>query len=92
MHLEILAAAAPAAAAASLNPHRNLKPFISFADSAPVIFGNQLELVPALSHVLRGLVGHSLSCVELRLFLQLYMLKQAYFTHRQIQQMVNRDG
>lgn len=71
LHLEILAAAAPAAAAASLNPHRNLKPFISFADSAPVIFGNQLELVPALSHVLRGLVGHSLSCVQLRLFLQL---------------------
>lgn len=77
-HLEILAAAA-----GSLNPQRNLKPFISLADSAPVIFGNQLELVPALSHVLRGLVGHSFSCIQHRLFLQLYMLKQAYFTQRQ---------
>ena len=57
LHLEILAAAA-AAAAGSLNPHRNSKPFISLTDSAPVIFRNQLELVPALSHVLRGLVGH----------------------------------
>lgn len=78
-HLEILAAAA----AGSLIPRRNLKPFISLAGSTPVIFGNQLELVPAPSHVLRGLVGHSLSCIQLRLFLQLYMLKQAYFTHRQ---------
>lgn len=55
-HLEILAATA-----GSLNPHRNRKPFISLADSAPDIFGNQLDLVPAQSLVLRGLVGHSLS-------------------------------
>lgn len=82
-HLEILAPAAAAASAGSLNSHRNLRPFIFVAGSAPAIFWNQLELVQALSHVLRGLVGHSLSCIQLRLFSQLYMLKQAYITHRQ---------
>lgn len=81
-HLEILAPAA-ASSAGSLNSHRNLRPFIFVAGSAPAIFWNQLELVQALSHVLRGLVGHSLSCIQLRLFSQLYMLKQAYITHRQ---------
>lgn len=81
-HPEILAPAA-ASSAGSLNSHRNLRPFIFVAGSAPAIFWNQLELVQALSHVLRGLVGHSLSCIQLRLFSQLYMLKQAYITHRQ---------
>lgn len=81
-HPEILAPAA-ASSAGSLNSHRNLRPFIFVAGSAPAIFWNQLELVQAMSHVLRGLVGHSLSCIQLRLFSQLYMLKQAYITHRQ---------
>lgn len=50
-HLEILAAAA----VGRLIPRTNLNPFISLAGLASVIFGNQLELEPALSHVLRGI-------------------------------------
>lgn len=77
-HLEILVPAA-----FRFIPRRSLKPFISLAGSAPVIFSNQLELVPPLSHVLRGLVGHLLSCIRPRLFSLQYVLKQAYFSHRQ---------
>lgn len=45
-------------------PQPTQEAFISLTYSALVILGNQLELVPALSHVLRGLVGQSLSCIQ----------------------------
>lgn len=58
--------------------------------------GNQLELVPAPSHVLRGLVGHSLSCIRVPPVPRSFTCRKRLTLHtgsvRQIQQMVNRDG
>ena len=61
-HLEILAAAA-----GSLIPRRNLKPFISsiFAKDTPVI-SESIRAGACLhpAHVLKGLGGHLLSCTR----------------------------